>query len=264
MYKSFFSLNCAPFDKENDVFFSASVTKEALGRLEYLKSTRGIGVITGDPGSGKTSLLRCFAKSLPDNLFRSVYFPLSTVSVIDFYRGLAYAFDEQPKFRKIDLFAQIQTVIWSLAKEKRITPVIILDEMHLASNHFLTDICLLFNFNMDSVNPFILILSGLPHFADRLKLTHNLPLRQRVMSKFQLAPLNPEQTTDYIAFRMTQAGANRLIFDDAAISAIAAASKGLFREINLIASNALIAAFQSRKNTVDAECVRVACQDLLL
>jgi len=266
MFKAFFSLSKLPFDKESESaeFFASTCFKEAFARLEYLKSTRGIGVITGDPGSGKTSLLRSFAKSLPANLFKPVYFALSTVTVLDFYRGLAYGFGEQPKFRKIDLFAQIQSAIISLYSEKRITPIIFLDEMHLASNQFLTDICLLFNFAMDSLNPFVLVLTGLPHFADKLKLTHNLPLRQRIVSKFQLVPLNYDETTDYINHRMKLAGANQDVFTPAAISAIASNSRGLIREINSLATNSLIAAAQMKSNLVDKEAVYSAVSDLAI
>jgi len=88
-----------------------------------------------------------------------VYFPLSTVSPNDFYRGLLYGLGEIPKTKKIDMFGQIQASILTLYKNQKITPVIVLDEMHLASNAFLDDISLLFNFYIDSENPFNNIIS---------------------------------------------------------------------------------------------------------
>lgn len=78
--------------------------KEAKARLDYLKTTRGIGVIVREVGSGKTSSLRAFADSLNPSLFKVICFPRSTGTVMDFYRGLASGLGEEPSFRKVDLF----------------------------------------------------------------------------------------------------------------------------------------------------------------
>lgn len=100
MFQPFYSLNTTPFTKELDVkhSFESEAFAEAMGRLEFLKKTRGIGLLTGEPGAGKTFLLRSFASSLPDSLYKVVYFPLSTVTVMDFYRGIASGLGEEPKF----------------------------------------------------------------------------------------------------------------------------------------------------------------------
>ncbi|KMY56607.1 ATP-binding protein, partial [Geobacillus stearothermophilus] len=137
---------------------------------EYVKRTRGIGLLIGEPGAGKTFALRALKESLNPSLYHVVYFPLSTGGVMDFYRGLALGLGEEPKYRKVDLFRQIQQAIERLYHERRITPVFILDEMHLAKDAFLQDIAILFNFEMDSTNPFVLILAGLPHLQGKLRL----------------------------------------------------------------------------------------------
>ncbi|MFC0904286.1 AAA family ATPase [Clostridium sp. MT-14] len=69
---------------------------------------------------------------------------------------MAYGLGKEPRFRKADLFAQLQQAILNFYCNQKITPVFILDEMHMVSSHFLNDICLLFNFRMDSQNPFII------------------------------------------------------------------------------------------------------------
>ncbi len=68
-----------------------------------------------------------------------------------------------------------------MAGERKVTPVFILDEMHMAKDAFLQDLAILFNFQMDSSNPFILILAGLPHLKTRLSLNHHRPLAQRMI-----------------------------------------------------------------------------------
>jgi type II secretory pathway predicted ATPase ExeA len=88
-----------------------------------------MGMIVGEPGAGKTYALRVFSDSLNKALYKVVYFPMSTGSVNDFYRGLAFGLGEEPKTRKVDLFRQIQHAVSTSFHERKITPVFILDEM---------------------------------------------------------------------------------------------------------------------------------------
>ncbi len=183
MYKTFYSLLREPFAKDTDPSeaYPGAAFQEALQALEYVKRTRGIGLLIGEPGVGKTFALRALKESLSPSLHHVVYFPLSTGGVMDFYRGLALGLGEEPKYRKVDLFRQIQQAIERLHHERRITPVFISDEMHFAKDAFLQDIAILFNFEMDSTNPFVLILAGLPHLQGKLRLNQHRPLDQRII-----------------------------------------------------------------------------------
>lgn len=107
MFTAFYSLALRPFAKEikPEQMFASSSYQELLARLSYLKDHRGIGMVTGEPGSGKTSSLRCFVASL----YKAAYFPLSTVTVNDFYRGLAFNLGLEPAFRKVDRSFQADT-----------------------------------------------------------------------------------------------------------------------------------------------------------
>lgn len=198
MYRAFYSLSGEPFSKgiapEN--CFSSRNWSEAKARLQYLVKARGIGVLVGEPGSGKTFALRSLAAGLNPALYRVIYLPLSTGTVMDFYRGLAGGLGEEPKFRKIDLFEQIQRSVLNLFQEKKITPVFILDEMHLASPKFLLDLSILFNFSMDSLNPFVFVLSGLPFLLNRLGLSQTQSLAQRVVMRYKMEPLERDEVKD--------------------------------------------------------------------
>lgn len=257
MFKGFYSLSAVPFRKEIDSksLFLSQGFSEGLARLEYLKTTRGIGVVVGDAGAGKTSLLRRFTSSLNPSLFKAVYFPLSTVTVADFYRGLTLGLGEEPKFRKVDMFGQIQQALLTLFNNQKITPVIILDEMHLASNQFLNDVSLLLNFSMDSQNPFVLILLGLPYFLERLKLSNNQPLLQRVLMRYHMQPLNKEEVKAYLQHHLNLAGANYDIFSPQATEAIASRSRGFPRLINNMATNCLLYGCNKKIQTIDEDAV---------
>ncbi len=257
MYQSFYSLSAIPFRKEIEGkdFFTSQCLAEGMARLEYIKSTRGISVITGEAGAGKTSLLRRFAGGLNPSLYKAVYFPLSTVTVADFYRGLILGLGAEPQSRKIAMFGQIQQLIINLFYNQKVTPILILDEMQMASNQFLNDISLLFNFEMDSQNPFVLVMVGLPHFLERLRLTHNQPLAQRVIMRYTMNPLSKEEIKQYINYQLKLAGANHEIFSPQAIEAIASRSRGFPRLINNLASNCLLFGCAKQLAIIDEEAV---------
>ncbi|MFZ3580488.1 ExeA family protein, partial [Virgibacillus sp. DJP39] len=257
MYKTFYSLAKEPFSKEmrpSDAF-SSTIYQEALNGLHYLQKTKGIGLITGDPGVGKTFTLRSFKESLNPSLYHVVYFPLSTGGVMDFYRGLAYGLGEQPTFRKVDLFRQIQQGIERMDQERKVTPVFILDEMHMAKDAFLQDLAILFNFQMDSSNPFILILAGLPHLRTRLHLNHHRPLAQRIVMRYQFQPLPKTDVFTYIEHHLKMAGAKMPIFTQTAFEAIALRSQGWPRVINTLTANCLLFGAQLKKEQIDEEIV---------
>lgn len=119
-------------------------------RLEQLQTMRGIGLLTGNPGCGKTTVIRNWAQNLNPALFRVMYCPMSSITTIEFYRSICIALGLEVRFKKIDMFRDIQNRIRSLAVEKKITPVFILDEAQYLRTDILSDIKLLLNFDMDS------------------------------------------------------------------------------------------------------------------
>lgn len=260
MFKAFYSLATTPFLKDIKVqdIFQSSSQKEAAARLDYLKKARGIGLITGEPGVGKTLSLRLFTDGLNPALFKPMCLPLSTLTVMDVYRAIATALGENPKAKKIDLFLQIQSAIINSSKNRGITPVLILDEMHLARDAFFADISLLFNFNMDSDTPFILILSGISYLNTKLSLNQNKPLNQRISTRYSFDPFSPEETAQYISKQISLAGANYEIFSESAILAVHSLSSGFPRVINQLCTHSLIYGCQCKKQVIDEECVREA------
>ena len=131
MFKQYFGMKTNPFDKDVDSaeLYAGSDIKELDSRLKYMLDIRGIFLLVGEPGSGKTTALRKFKDSLGPSLYKAFYIKLTTVTVNDFYNALASELGEEPRYRKVDMFKQIQSAIASLYFEQRITPVIIADEL---------------------------------------------------------------------------------------------------------------------------------------
>ncbi|WP_231968907.1 ATP-binding protein [Thermoanaerobacterium sp. RBIITD] len=139
--------------------------------------------MTNAPGSGKSYTLKCFVNSLNPNMYKVVYIPISTLTVMDFYRYLSDGLGLIPKHRKCDMFRQIQDVILSY-HSKNITPVIIVDEAQFISNSILDDLRIIFNFDMDTKNYALLILSGQTQLIIQLNRQAHEALRQRIVLNY--------------------------------------------------------------------------------
>lgn len=257
MFKQHFGLKFNPFDKEipTDKLFVSRDTKELESRLKYMLDSRGICLIVGEPGSGKSTSLRKLTENLNRSLYKPCYLPLTTLTVKEFYQALAALLGETPTYKKVTLFHQIQNCINNLYYEQRITPVIIVDEVHMAPTSILDDLRLLFNFKIDSANPFVLILAGQPQIRNKLALNTCYPLRQRISMRYSMQGLTLEETAEYCNSRMRIAGCDNEVFTPAALAAIHTVSGGFPRNINNIATASLMYCTARRIQVVDEETV---------
>lgn len=257
MFKQHFGLKFNPFDKEisTDKLFESHDSKELSSRLKYMLDSRGICLIVGEPGSGKSTSLRKLTDNLNNSLYRACYLPLTTLTVKEFYQALASLLGETPSHKKYALFQQIQNCISTLYYEQRITPVIIVDEIHMAPTSILDDLRLLFNFKTDSANPFVLILAGQQQIRNKLALNTCYPLRQRITMRYSMKGLTLEETAQYCNSRMTIAGCNTQVFTPEALNAIHTISAGFPRAINNIAVASLMFCTVNKKLTVDEEAI---------
>lgn len=267
MFTQFFGLKYNPFTKESPVseLFQGSDFLELESRLKYIQSTRGIFLLTAEAGTGKTTALRRFCDGLNPGLYKPCYYSLTTVTVMDFYRGLIIKLGEEPAHKKVTMFEQLQKLIYSSYHDQRITPVIIIDEAQSLSNKVLDDLRILFNFSMDSENPFILILAGQTSLRNRLQMGINTPLRQRINVKYHMQGLKKEELKNYIQTRLKYAGAmDTNLFSDSAIDSIFSITKGAARPVNSLVTSCLIYACANQMHSLDEEVVYEANRDIEL
>ncbi len=261
-YIARYGLEFNPFLKNSrDIIIESNEFQEAQFRLNYLVETKGFGLCTGAPGLGKTTAVRRFAVSLNPSRYKVIYIGLSTVTVNDFYRLLASSLGQDPSYRKPDNFKLIQAAITTLAIEKRITPVIILDEANHINSAVLNDLKILFNFEMDSKDRAVILLVGQPQLNNTLNLNAHEALRQRIVMNYSFDGLSKEEGRIYIEQKLKGAGCAGKVFDENAVEAILNSAAGTPRIINHLCNEALLIANGAKHPLVTAEDAMMAIND---
>ncbi len=266
MFKQFYGMTMNPFEKgikEKDAYISRDL-KEMLTRLEYLNETRGIGVFTASPGSGKTFALRYFANKVNPNLTRVIYLCFTTVTTTEFYRQFCVSLGIEPSSRKSDMFKSIKDYMESMSTDKRVHYILVWDEAQYLNNDILKDLKLLMNFSMDSKDCFSLVLIGQPVLNNILAKQIHESLRQRIVINYNFEGLVEEEVIEYIHSRLSIAGASSQIFDNNALLAAFKSSIGSIRRLNTILTKALIIGAQHEKINVDTEVIMAAANEISL
>jgi type II secretory pathway predicted ATPase ExeA len=256
--QAYFGFKRPVFPKEIkcDAMFETFDSKEAFSRLQFLKQHRGIFCLTGEPGSGKTSVLRKFVDGLNPQTHVHAYTPHATISRTELYRQINALLNLPPRLHKSDLFSQIQHAVTDLHDHHGKTPVIILDECHLMDHETLQELILITNFQMDSQVPFILILIGQPDLRETLKRRMHEPLNQRITLRYHMAGLtDPEEARAYVLHQLKLAGRPDPLFEEAAYEVLNRLGLGLPRKVGNLAAAAMMMAMARQERTVTADHV---------
>jgi len=266
MYRAYWNMEFNPFSKEIDVnkLFRTTDFNEALTRLEFLHKTRGIGLFTGSPGSGKTYAIKYFLENLNAGLYKVIYLPLTTVSVLDFYQALAISLGLDTYHSKTKMFFNIQNHIKQLVQEQKKNLVIAIDEAQLLHKDILTDLKILFNFEMDSKNMVTLILIGLPVINHTLSKSVFEDLKQRIVMNYDFHGITEEDVKSYIEDRLKLVNANINIFNANSIVALSNSCDGSIRKLNLIIERALTIGALDKVNEINSDIIMKAVNDIAL
>ena len=254
---AWFGLKRFPFDKNikpSDALDTEPL-KESLARLEYIKRRGGILLLTGDPGVGKTLVLRRYVQSLNENLFKTYYTPLSTLSRSDILYHLNRMLGLPHRLSKSAVYSQIQKTLLESKDQLGKTVLLIIDEAHLLQTGPLEELRLLTNFKMDSYDPFILVLSGQSDLRRVMEFAVMEPFNQRIAIRYHMPGLSPDQSKLYVTHHLKLAGAKEPILDEKALEAVHEISFGIPRKIGAVTEQALTYAMFDQKRTVSPEIV---------
>lgn len=269
MFKAYWGMSRNPFTKEigvKDVFQSEDI-RQVRERLEHLRKYPGIGVVTAVPGCGKSLGLRCFTAGLNPNMYKVVYQKVTNVSEPEFFRMLATAFGLQPAFRKGENITNINERMTKLVKDQKVMPVIIIDDaqgIKKTNSSMFLSFQEMMNFEMDSRNYGILILSGHPVLNNTLSLEVNEAFNQRIVVNYDLQGLTEEEVREYVRSRMALADAPPEIFDPAAVTALYECCQKSVRRLNSLCKTALLIGANHHAKTVTNETVREAAAEVSL
>ena len=266
MFERFYNLAYNPFSKTvrpADAHPTEDM-RQVHSRLDHLARTGGIGLVTADPGMGKTFAVRTWAARQNPNSSKVVYTCMSTVSGMEFYRQLCLELGISAAFKKVDMFRDLQACLRHLADEKRVKVTVVLDEAQYLSPQVLQDLKMLTNFDMDSRDCFSLLLVGQSTLVQQLSRQPYEALRQRIIVHYQMAGLDEAASAAYVREMLSKAGGDPGIFDDAALSSAHGASGGSVRRLNAVVTNALMIGMQQQARAVTAEMVRSAAEQAWL
>lgn len=257
-----FGMDFNPFIKNSkDVFVESRDFKETIARLNYLKDIKGFGIITGSPGTGKTTALRYWKNTLNKSLFKVVYTCLSTLTVNEFIRNLTEELNVESHYKKAANIHAIQDEVNRLSIEKHITPVFMIDEADHALTGVLNDLKLIFNFDMDSKDRAIVILTGLPNLTNTLNYKSNESLRQRIIMNYRTEGLSKDESKMFVTEKLKATNTSKEIFNENALEAIANAANGSPRMLNKYCNNSLNFANVMNLDYVDGEIAMKAIED---
>lgn len=253
-YLNHFGLKEAPFSKEipdSDLWLPPSKTALVDELCDALRERESV-VLVGEPGVGKTCVLRALRHRLPHAGFRLTYCHHVTLGRRDFYRQLCLALGLSPYANVASLFFSVSRHVEELGKE-RVRPVFLIDEAHLLHQDMLDHLHILMNYEWDSKALLSLVLVGLPELDARLAFQRNRSLYSRLSRRFFVDALGPEDTAAYLRMRLMRAGCDREVFASDAAAMLHEAATGALRDIDRLATNALREAARKKRKLVERD-----------
>lgn len=268
MYKEFYNLKEDPFNMTADpgFYFSSSRHSEAFSHLIYgIQNRKGILVITGEIGTGKTTLCRTLLNRLESGI-KTALILNPDFSDIQLLQLIVQDLEIRGEFKnKLSLINALnEFLLEQTAKGNNV--VVIIDEAQNLKPRQLEQVRLLSNLETEKEKLLQIILVGQPELLDTLKLSTLRQLTQRIAVRYHILPLDKSEIRDYIYHRLHIASQDHdqtaVQFTDEAIAAIYLFSKGIPRLINILCDRALLAGFTQETNTIHAEIVSKCAREV--
>jgi general secretion pathway protein A len=269
MYNAFFGFRESPFNLSPDPAFlyRSPQHEEALANLIYgVHSRKGFIVLTGEVGTGKTTMLECLRDYLEEQYVEFAFVFNSRINVEQFFEMIAYDLDLQcaSKSKTEVLFALNQLLVQQ-AQEGR-TTVLIVDEAHNLEWDVLEEIRLLGNLENPRLGKLLqIILAGQPELDRKLDAPNLRQLKQRIVLRCNLKPFRAQETIEYVNARLAKAGMpDQTVISDELLREVHVRSQGIPRIINALCDNLLLTAFALESKETTVEMLDEICQDMRL
>ncbi len=261
-YLDHFGFRNEPFSKEidDDKLWLPASKRGIVDELVACVHERRHAVVTGEPGVGKTCVLRALRHALgTSQAFRLTYCHNVTLGRRDFYRHLCHCLGITYGSTAGDVFLSVSKHVEELSRE-RAMPVFLVDEAHMLHQDTLDHLHILLNYSWDSRSLLSLILIGLPDLDERLAMRRNRSLYSRLHYRLSIEPLSPDDTAEYVRARLTAAGATKELFTSDAIAMLHEAASGSLRDIDRVAHKALRLSARKKRKLVERDVVHAVLQ----
>ena len=265
-YLDYYELAQEPFSNApvSRFYFNSPQHSQALVRLTHLCSQmKGLGILVGDIGAGKTTLARRLLDSLPENEYEAALLVIihSGVTASWLLKRVALQLGvDAPSEDKLTLLGQLYQRLVRIYESGRKAVVLIDEAQMLATREIMEEFRGLLNLEVPERKLLNLIFFGLPDIEQNLKL--DPPLAQRVAMKYRLDHLNADSTEAYIKHRLRLGGAARMPFTAGAVTAVHQFSSGTPRVINTLCDNALFEGYVARSPMIDEQMIERVARDL--
>ena len=265
-YLDYYELAQEPFSNApvSRFYFNSPQHSQALVRLTHLcAQMKGLGILVGDIGAGKTTLARRLLDSLPEQEYEAALLVIihSGVTASWLLKRIALQLGvEAPSEDKLTLLGQLYQRLVKIYEQGKKAVVLIDEAQMLATRELMEEFRGLLNLEVPDRKLLSLIFFGLPEIEQNLKL--DPPLAQRVSIKYRLDHLNAESTEAYIKHRLRLAGAARMPFTSGAVKAVHRFSSGTPRVINTLCDNALFEGYVARAPMIDDAMIERVALDL--
>jgi general secretion pathway protein A len=268
MYKAFFGLNSSPFNLSPDPSFlyRSAQHEEALSSLIYgVQSRKGFIVLTGEVGTGKTTMLECLRDHLDAHRIQFAFVFNSRLTPEQFFEMMAYDFDLNcTRTSKPEVLFALNALLIQRANQN-MTTVLIVDEAHNLDWEVLEEIRLLGNLENRRGKMLQIILSGQPELDRKLEEREYRQLKQRIALRCHLRPFTTAETAQYIATRLARAGMrDQKVFPADVMAEIHRRTQGIPRLINSVCDNLMLTAFAMESRTATAGMIEEVSRDLHL
>ena len=260
---SHFGMTQFPLGKSQQVLWDDGVLTHLKNRFDWLLETPGVGLLTGEPGVGKTAILRTLTATLNPHRYQLLYLAETDFGRLDIYRTLAQSMGLEPAYRRAQLWRDLKSHIESITTSQSLLPVWIIDEAQNLPAEFFRDFPAFLNFAFDSKDLLTVWLVGQPCLVTLLDKVPYAAMNSRIQVRLHLEPVKErERFAQLLQHGFEEAGCQQTLLSDSGIELLYQSSRGIPRKAHRTIMTGMKLAAEKGLNHLPDEILQEAIEML--